>query len=145
MSSPRYTWKSQRRIQLHFTPASSRTRRLCAAIVLPLACARSEEAPAQTSSKNHSPVATTAACSGVANEAYLAIVRRAVAAGVPGVQAYVKRGSERWCTALGHASIEEQQRMALGNRIRLASVTKMMTYATVMELVTNGTCGVRCV
>ena len=62
----------------------------------------------------------------------------AVAHGVPGVQAYVRQGKSRWTGTSGVASMEKSTAMDLTQRIRLASITKMMTYATVMELVKAG-------
>jgi CubicO group peptidase (beta-lactamase class C family) len=66
------------------------------------------------------------------------IVIDAVARGVPGVQAYVRRGKSQWTGTSGVASVEKSTAMNLTQRIRLASITKMMTYATVMELVKAG-------
>ena len=69
---------------------------------------------------------------------YQTILDEAVRSGVPGVQAYVKRGSTEWSGESGFASIERRVRMTRGQRIRAASVTKMMTYAVTMELVKQG-------
>ena len=66
------------------------------------------------------------------------IVTDAVARGVPGVQAYVRQGKSRWTGTSGVASVEKATAMNLTQRIRLASITKMMTYATVMEFVKAG-------
>ena len=65
-------------------------------------------------------------------------VDSAVAAGMPGLQGYVRRGSEEWFGVAGVASVESKRPMTLDDRIRLASVTKMMTYAAVMEIVKRG-------
>ena len=62
----------------------------------------------------------------------------AVARGVPGLQAYVRQGKSRWTGISGVASVEKSTAMDLTRRIRLASITKLMTYATVMELVKAG-------
>lgn len=66
------------------------------------------------------------------------IVIDAVARGVPGVQAYVRQGKSQWTGTAGVASIEQSTAMNLTRRFRLASITKLMTYATVMELVKTG-------
>ena len=62
----------------------------------------------------------------------------AVSRGVPGIQAYVRQGKSWWTGTSGVASVEKSTAMNLTQRIRLASITKMMTYATVMELVKAG-------
>lgn len=62
----------------------------------------------------------------------------AVSRGVPGIQAYVRHGESSWTGASGLASVEKSTAINLTRRIRLASITKMMTYATVMELVKAG-------
>lgn len=69
---------------------------------------------------------------------YARIIRGAVESGVPGVQAYVRHGLLEWCMASGLASVEQRRPMTLNDRVRVASITKMMTYATVMELVKSG-------
>jgi CubicO group peptidase (beta-lactamase class C family) len=66
------------------------------------------------------------------------VLDSAVAVGMPGLQAYVRRGSEEWFGAAGVASVESKRLMTLHDRIRLASVTKMMTYAAVMEIAKRG-------
>ncbi|HYJ04704.1 MAG TPA: serine hydrolase domain-containing protein [Chthoniobacterales bacterium] len=66
------------------------------------------------------------------------IVIDAVARGVPGVQASVRQGKSRWTGTAGVASVEQSTAMNLKHRFRLASITKLMTYATVMELVKAG-------
>ena len=73
-----------------------------------------------------------------ADAAYQEILDRATAKGMPGLQAYVRRGSEKWFGTAGMASVEEGRAMNLNDRIRVASITKMMTYASVMELVKKG-------
>jgi D-alanyl-D-alanine carboxypeptidase len=50
----------------------------------------------------------------------------------------VRQGKSRWTGTSGVASVEKSTAMDLTQRIRLASITKMMTYATVMELVKLG-------
>ena len=72
---------------------------------------------------------------GAADEQYQAVVDRAVADGVPGVQAFVRRGQSSWRGTAGVSSVEQGRRMSGSDRIRLASITKMMTYAAVMKLV----------
>jgi CubicO group peptidase (beta-lactamase class C family) len=69
---------------------------------------------------------------------YQALIDDAVARGVPGLQAYVRRGETRWSGASGVASVEKSSAMNRSQRIRLASITKLMTYATVMDLVKRG-------
>ena len=69
---------------------------------------------------------------------YQAVLDQAVARGVPGVQAYVRRGRAEWSGESGFASLEQRRRMTRDQRIRVASVTKMMTYAVIMELVKAG-------
>ena len=69
---------------------------------------------------------------------YRAAIDDAVSRGVPGLQAYVRQGKSRWTGTSGVASVEKSTAMDLTQRIRLASITKLMTYATVMELVKAG-------
>ena len=114
---------------------------------LVLGCGSSQPAPVRTDEPTLSdavarqlPAATSAptrapGASPIPESDYAAIIERAIKAGIPGIQAYVRRGSERWSAAAGVASVEDRQPMTLDHRIRLASITKMMTYATVMELV----------
>jgi D-alanyl-D-alanine carboxypeptidase len=71
-------------------------------------------------------------------QSYRAVIDDAVVRGVPGLQAYVRQGSSRWTGTSGVASVEKSTAMDLTQRIRLASITKLMTYATVMELVKAG-------
>lgn len=63
------------------------------------------------------------------------LIDEAVAKGVPGLQAYVRRGTARWNGTAGVSSVETGQAMTPTKPIRLASLTKMLTYAAVMELV----------
>lgn len=70
--------------------------------------------------------------------AYQRTLDTAVAGGVPGVQAYVRRGGAEWSGVSGLASIEQRKRMTANERMRVASITKMMTYAVIMELVKQG-------
>ena len=80
-----------------------------------------------------------AACSNtVGSQGYQAIVDHAVAQGVPGIQAYVKRGADRWVGTAGVSSVEAARPMELTDRLRVASITKMMTYAAILELVKAG-------
>ena len=69
---------------------------------------------------------------------YQVVLDEAVRTGVPGVQAYVKRSSAEWSGQSGFASVERRIRMTGDHRLRVASVTKMMTYAVIMELVKQG-------
>lgn len=69
---------------------------------------------------------------------YQSLIDDAVARGVPGLQACVRKGKSFWTGTSGLASVEKSSQMDLTHRIRLASITKMMTYATVMELVKTG-------
>ena len=71
-------------------------------------------------------------------QSYRAVIDDAVSRGVPGLQAYVRQGQSRWTGTSGVASVEKSTAMDLTQRIRLASITKLMTYATVMELVKAG-------
>ncbi|MCA1659403.1 MAG: beta-lactamase family protein, partial [Verrucomicrobiaceae bacterium] len=71
-------------------------------------------------------------------QSYRALIDDAVARGVPGLQACVRKGKSQWTGTSGVASVEKSSQMALTHRVRLASITKMMTYATVMELVKTG-------
>ena len=72
---------------------------------------------------------------------YQAVIDAAVAQGVPGVQAVVLEGAGEWRGSAGLGSVERRQRLTGEHRIRLASVTKMFTYATIMELVRQGRLG----
>jgi len=83
-------------------------------------------------------VATVLTAAAAATPVNQGILDQAVAGGVPGVQAYVGKGQRDWAGASGFASIERRQRMGPSNRIRVASITKMMTYAVIMELVKEG-------
>ena len=71
-------------------------------------------------------------------ESFHGLIDDAVARGVPGLQACVRQGKSQWMGTSGVASVEKSSQMDLTHRIRLASITKMMTYATVMELVKQG-------
>ena len=73
-----------------------------------------------------------------AERSYKALIDDAVARGVPGLQACVRQGTSQWIGTSGVASVEKSSQMDRTHRIRLASITKMMTYATVMELVKQG-------
>lgn len=61
-----------------------------------------------------------------------------VALGVPGIQAHVNVAGRSWTRAAGMASVERQVAMTTRHRLRLASVTKMMTYASTTELARRG-------
>lgn len=69
---------------------------------------------------------------------YQALLDRAVSAGWPGVQALVREGEARWSGVAGLASVEEGRAMAGTDRLRLASLTKMMTAAVVLRLAQLG-------
>jgi D-alanyl-D-alanine carboxypeptidase len=71
-------------------------------------------------------------------QSYQAVIDDATARGVPGLQAFVRRGEARWSGAGGVSSVEKSTPMNLTQRIRLASITKMMTHAAVMDLVRQG-------
>ena len=71
-------------------------------------------------------------------QVYQNLIDKAVAAGVPGLQAYVGEGGTRWRGAAGVASVENNRAMTRTDRIRLASITKMMTSAVTLELVKLG-------
>ena len=66
---------------------------------------------------------------------YQHVIDSAVARGVPGVQAVVTVGSTEWSGAAGVASVERRTPMSAEHRMRTASITKMLTYAVIMELV----------
>lgn len=66
------------------------------------------------------------------------IIHRAVRSGVPGIQAYVSIGARTWSEVAGLAAVESGRAMAATDRVRVASLTKMMTYAVTMELVRAG-------
>lgn len=70
--------------------------------------------------------------------AYQAVLDKAVAAGEPGVQAYVRQGDRRWFGDAGLSSVEDRRPMTGRERLRLASLTKMLTYAATMQLVEQG-------
>ena len=69
---------------------------------------------------------------------YQGIIDAAVEAGVPGVQAAVSRAGTDWSGVSGLARVEDRQPMSRSTRLRLASITKMMTYAVVSELAKAG-------
>ncbi len=71
-------------------------------------------------------------------QSYQAVADEAVAAGVPGIQAYVKRGAIQWQGTAGVSSVEAARPTTLTDRLRVASITKMITYAAVQELVKAG-------
>lgn len=83
-------------------------------------------------------VAATTMCGANTEKACHDVIAQAVADGIPGIQAYVRCGSTQWEGAAGLCSIEEGRLMTLAARIRVASITKMMTYAATMEFVKKG-------
>lgn len=70
--------------------------------------------------------------------AYQSILDRAVADGVPGLQACVRQGTFRWSGVAGLASVEEGRALKTTDRLRLASLTKMVTAAVMLRLVQLG-------
>ncbi|MBA2242897.1 MAG: serine hydrolase [Chthoniobacterales bacterium] len=72
------------------------------------------------------------------NRRFQPVIDEAAAAGLPGVQAFVRQGTARWSGTAGFASIEMKRRMSSADRLRLASLTKMMTSAVTLELVKLG-------
>lgn len=66
---------------------------------------------------------------------YRRLIDNAVAKGTPGLQAYARRGTDHWSGVAGVSSVETGQAMTPTKPIRVASITKMMTYAAIMELV----------
>ena len=63
------------------------------------------------------------------------MLNRAVEQGVPGIQAVVVRGPSEWSGVAGVSRVETKRPMTASDRLRVASITKMMTYATIMKLV----------
>jgi len=78
------------------------------------------------------------ACASEAAGKFQVIIDGAVSAGVPGLQAYVRDAKARWSGVAGLTLVEEKRAMTLSQRIRLASLTKMMTSAVTLELVKLG-------
>jgi len=72
------------------------------------------------------------------DQRYQNIIDEVVASGVPGLQAYVREGEAVWSGVAGFVSVEEGRAMARTDRIRLASLTKMMTAAVTLEFVRLG-------
>ncbi len=66
---------------------------------------------------------------------YQRLIDKAVAAGTPGLQAYVRTDEAVWTGVAGVVSVEKGTPMSLSQRLRLASLTKMMTSAVTLELV----------
>ena len=91
------------------------------------ACAQGRESGATA----RGPLAT-------ADARFDAILRRALRSGVPGIQALVTVAGKSWSGAAGVSSVEHARRMQPTDRIRVASITKMITYAMVMELAKRG-------
>ncbi|HYC50343.1 MAG TPA: serine hydrolase domain-containing protein [Gemmatimonadaceae bacterium] len=69
---------------------------------------------------------------------YDRILATAVQRGVPGIQAHVTHGATEWSGVAGLAYVESAEVMTPAHRVRTASITKMLTYAAVMELVRTG-------
>ncbi|HWT12363.1 MAG TPA: serine hydrolase domain-containing protein [Allosphingosinicella sp.] len=72
---------------------------------------------------------------------YQQVIDAAVAQGVPAVQALVLSGGSQWSGEAGVASVESGRPLTATDRLRLASITKMFTYATIMALVAQGRLG----
>jgi D-alanyl-D-alanine carboxypeptidase len=70
--------------------------------------------------------------------AFDALVDEALRSGVPGFQVYVKAGGREWSKAAGYSSLEEKTPMLESQRMRVASITKLLTYAATMEFVKRG-------
>jgi D-alanyl-D-alanine carboxypeptidase len=86
-----------------------------------------------------STVLVTVGCfSPVQSASYQDLIDKAVASGIPGIQACVLKADSEWFGAAGFSSIEQQKLMTLDQPVRLASITKMLTYATVSELAKQG-------
>ena len=83
-------------------------------------------------------VVLAASIPGAQTTSYQGIIDAAVKAGLPGVQAAVGRGESHWTGVSGFARLEDQQPMTRSTRLRLASITKMMTYAVISELAKAG-------
>jgi D-alanyl-D-alanine carboxypeptidase len=73
-----------------------------------------------------------------AQRSYQRIVDSAVTAGVPGLQALVRKGDARWSVAAGLASVEHKRALTSSDRMRVASITKLFTYAATYALVDAG-------
>lgn len=71
-------------------------------------------------------------------DAYQDVIDKALAEGVPGIQAYVHKGAAVWFGVAGLSSVEQKRPMTLNDRLRVASISKMMIYATVCELSKDG-------
>lgn len=96
-----------------------------------MSCGRAQRAEHPVDTPNPRSAST-------ADSVFAAIVHRAVTGGMPGIQAHVEVRGRTWTAVAGLASVEARRAMTARDRIRLASITKMMTYATVMELVRRG-------
>jgi len=83
-------------------------------------------------------VLTLWCCGRVQSESYQELIDKAVASGIPGIQACVLKADSEWFGTSGLSSIEQQKPMTLDQRVRLASITKMLTYAAVSELAKQG-------
>ncbi|MCI0612172.1 beta-lactamase family protein [bacterium] len=80
------------------------------------------------------------ACVGstTSSKAYQDIIDKAVEQSVPGIQAYIRKGTDTWFGVAGLSSVEQGRPMTLNDRLRVASITKMMTYAVICELSKEG-------
>jgi D-alanyl-D-alanine carboxypeptidase len=110
---------------------------LCAVLLVPLLETRACSLP-PNGHAGVTPSAPSARLTAPDDSVYAGILRDAVRGGVPGVQAYVRTGDHEWRAAMGFASVEKKRPLQLQDRIRVASITKMLTYATVMELEKEG-------
>ncbi len=66
------------------------------------------------------------------------LASKEIAAGAVGVQAFVAVGDASWAFAGGFSNLEREQKLSLDDRMRTASLTKLLTYAVTMELVGEG-------
>ncbi len=71
-------------------------------------------------------------------KAYQDVIDKAVEQSVPGIQAYVRKGTDVWFGVAGLSSVEQSRPMTLNDRLRVASITKMMTYAAICKLSKGG-------
>lgn len=75
---------------------------------------------------------------GFASSRFARVLDSVVSLGVPGIQAHITAGGREWTAAAGLSSVELRTPMRTEHRMRVASVTKMMTYAAITELARRG-------
>ena len=68
-------------------------------------------------------------------EAYQAILDEQVAAGIPGVSAWIRSGGKTWSGVSGVRKVETAEPMTSDTAIRLASTTKVFTQAIIYQLI----------